>query len=107
VNYYHMDSTLSGHTDNSEQNKEAPLFSFRWIYVITLVSVQRVLCVLLAVQLWIMFRCWNSFRDWYSFHWNFMIVCSNKPLPLLSQTLQLIIHCYALVWKYAVESVSL
>jgi alkylated DNA repair protein alkB family protein 1 len=29
VNYYHMDSTLSGHTDNSEQNKEAPLFSFR------------------------------------------------------------------------------
>jgi len=29
LNYYHMDSTLSGHTDNSEQNKEAPLFSFR------------------------------------------------------------------------------
>jgi len=29
VNYYHMDSTLSGHTDTSEQNKEAPLFSFR------------------------------------------------------------------------------
>jgi alkylated DNA repair dioxygenase AlkB len=38
VNYYHMDSTLSGHTDNSEQNKEAPLFSFRWIYWIYLVS---------------------------------------------------------------------
>jgi alkylated DNA repair protein alkB family protein 1 len=29
VNYYHMDSTLSGHTDHSEPNKEAPLFSFR------------------------------------------------------------------------------
>lgn len=29
VNYYHMDSTLSGHTDHSEQNLEAPLFSFR------------------------------------------------------------------------------
>lgn len=28
VNYYHMDSTLSGHTDHSEQNLEAPLFSF-------------------------------------------------------------------------------
>jgi alkylated DNA repair protein alkB family protein 1 len=29
VNYYHMDSTLAGHTDHSELNKEAPLFSFR------------------------------------------------------------------------------
>lgn len=29
VNYYHMDSTLSGHTDHSEQYLEAPLFSFR------------------------------------------------------------------------------
>lgn len=29
VNYYHMDSTLSGHTDHSEHNLEAPLFSFR------------------------------------------------------------------------------
>lgn len=28
VNYYHMDSTLSGHTDHSERNLEAPLFSF-------------------------------------------------------------------------------
>ncbi|KAJ8968900.1 hypothetical protein NQ317_008837 [Molorchus minor] len=28
VNYYHMDSTLSGHTDHSEQNIEAPLFSY-------------------------------------------------------------------------------
>ncbi|RZC41808.1 alkylated DNA repair protein alkB -like protein 1 [Asbolus verrucosus] len=28
VNYYHMDSTLSGHTDYSEQNLEAPLVSF-------------------------------------------------------------------------------
>ncbi|KAF2900635.1 hypothetical protein ILUMI_05548 [Ignelater luminosus] len=28
VNYYHMDSTLSGHTDHSEQYLEAPLFSF-------------------------------------------------------------------------------
>nr|CAI5846098.1 unnamed protein product [Callosobruchus analis] len=27
VNYYHMDSTLSGHTDHSEINLEAPLFS--------------------------------------------------------------------------------
>ncbi|GJQ74902.1 putative 2OG-Fe(II) oxygenase superfamily [Trypoxylus dichotomus] len=27
INYYHMDSTLSGHTDHSEQNLEAPLFS--------------------------------------------------------------------------------
>lgn len=29
VNFYHMDSTLSGHTDHSEMNKEAPLLSFR------------------------------------------------------------------------------
>lgn len=29
VNYYHMDSTLSAHTDHSEINLEAPLFSFR------------------------------------------------------------------------------
>ncbi|KAJ9589644.1 hypothetical protein L9F63_017133 [Diploptera punctata] len=28
VNFYHMDSTLSGHTDHSEPDKEAPLFSF-------------------------------------------------------------------------------
>nr|XP_022920580.1 nucleic acid dioxygenase ALKBH1 [Onthophagus taurus] len=28
VNYYHLDSTLSGHTDHSENNLEAPLFSF-------------------------------------------------------------------------------
>ncbi|XP_072385654.1 nucleic acid dioxygenase ALKBH1 [Diabrotica undecimpunctata] len=28
VNYYHLDSTLSGHTDHSEENIEAPLFSF-------------------------------------------------------------------------------
>ncbi|XP_060530568.1 nucleic acid dioxygenase ALKBH1 [Cylas formicarius] len=28
VNFYHMDSTLSGHTDHSELNLEAPLFSF-------------------------------------------------------------------------------
>lgn len=29
VNYYHMKSTLSAHTDHSEVNLEAPLFSFR------------------------------------------------------------------------------
>lgn len=29
INYYHMDSTLSGHTDHSEKNLKAPLFSFR------------------------------------------------------------------------------
>lgn len=29
VNYYHMGSTLSAHTDHSEVNLEAPLFSFR------------------------------------------------------------------------------
>ncbi|CAH1112068.1 unnamed protein product [Psylliodes chrysocephalus] len=28
VNYYQLNSTLSGHTDHSEQNLEAPLFSF-------------------------------------------------------------------------------
>lgn len=31
VNYYHMDSTLSAHTDHSEVNLEAPLFSFRYV----------------------------------------------------------------------------
>lgn len=30
VNYYFMNSTLSGHTDHSESNLEAPLFSFRY-----------------------------------------------------------------------------
>lgn len=29
VNYYHTDSTLSGHRDVSEYNFEAPLLSFR------------------------------------------------------------------------------
>lgn len=29
INYYHMGSTLSGHTDHSEKNLTAPLFSFR------------------------------------------------------------------------------
>lgn len=29
VNFYHMDSCLSGHTDHSEPNTEAPLISFR------------------------------------------------------------------------------
>ncbi|XP_017778190.1 PREDICTED: DNA demethylase ALKBH1 [Nicrophorus vespilloides] len=28
INFYHLDSTLSGHTDHSEQNLEAPLLSF-------------------------------------------------------------------------------
>ncbi|XP_014246990.1 nucleic acid dioxygenase ALKBH1 [Cimex lectularius] len=28
INFYHMDSTLSGHTDHSEPNNTAPLFSF-------------------------------------------------------------------------------
>lgn len=29
VNYYHMNSTLSGHTDHSEKNLDAPLISIR------------------------------------------------------------------------------
>ena len=29
VNFYHLDSTLGGHTDHSEPNCEAPLFSIR------------------------------------------------------------------------------
>ena len=29
VNFYHFDSTLSGHTDHSEMDMSAPLFSFR------------------------------------------------------------------------------
>lgn len=28
INYYHLDSSLGGHTDHSEFNKTAPLFSF-------------------------------------------------------------------------------
>lgn len=38
INYYHMDSTLSGHTDHSEQNLEAPLFSFRYIELLTVLA---------------------------------------------------------------------
>lgn len=30
INYYHIDSTLSGHTDHSEVNLTAPLFSVRY-----------------------------------------------------------------------------
>jgi len=37
-----------------------------------------------------MFWCWDSVCGSWSFHWNFMIVCSNKPWLLLSQTLHLI-----------------
>ncbi len=29
INFYHFDSTLSGHTDHSEVDLSAPLFSFR------------------------------------------------------------------------------
>jgi alkylated DNA repair protein alkB family protein 1 len=29
VNYYHMDSTLAGHTDHSELDHDAPLISIR------------------------------------------------------------------------------
>ena len=29
VNYYHLDSTLSGHTDHSERDLSAPLISLR------------------------------------------------------------------------------
>lgn len=29
INFYHFDSTLSGHTDHSEIDMSAPLFSFR------------------------------------------------------------------------------
>ncbi|PSN35234.1 Nucleic acid dioxygenase ALKBH1 [Blattella germanica] len=36
VNFYHMDSTLSGHTDHSEVDKEAPLFSFRLVPITSL-----------------------------------------------------------------------
>lgn len=32
ANYYHMDSTLSGHVDKSEVNQEAPLFSLRRVF---------------------------------------------------------------------------
>lgn len=31
VNLYHMNSTLSGHTDHSEKDLEAPLLSFRYL----------------------------------------------------------------------------
>lgn len=33
INYYHLDSTLSGHTDHSELDLTAPLFSLRWVKV--------------------------------------------------------------------------
>ena len=29
INYYHLDSTLSGHTDHSEVDHESPLISVR------------------------------------------------------------------------------
>lgn len=31
VNFYPLGSTLAGHTDHSEKNLDAPLFSFRWV----------------------------------------------------------------------------
>ncbi len=30
VNYYHLDSTLSGHTDHSERDRNKPLLSIRY-----------------------------------------------------------------------------
>lgn len=30
VNFYPLGTTLAGHTDHSEKNLDAPLFSFRW-----------------------------------------------------------------------------
>lgn len=32
INYYNIGSTLSGHTDHSEPNLEAPLLSLRYFY---------------------------------------------------------------------------
>jgi alkylated DNA repair protein alkB family protein 1 len=31
VNYYHMDSTLAGHTDHSEFDLHSPLISIRYV----------------------------------------------------------------------------
>ncbi len=38
VNYYHMDSTLSGHTDHSEKDLNAPLISMRFVITIMIPS---------------------------------------------------------------------
>ena len=37
VNYYHFESTLSGHTDNSEADLMSPLISLRYVYCIKFV----------------------------------------------------------------------
>ena len=34
VNYYHLDSTLSGHTDHSEKDLSLPLLSIRLVVVV-------------------------------------------------------------------------
>jgi hypothetical protein len=57
-------------------------------YLWVVCSMFSVYC--LAVQLWIVFWCWDYVCDSWSFHWNFTVVCLNKPWSLLSQTLPLI-----------------
>lgn len=42
VNYYHRDSTLSPHTDHSEVNLDAPLFSFRLVLSILMILLRPV-----------------------------------------------------------------
>jgi alkylated DNA repair protein alkB family protein 1 len=39
VNFYHMDSSIGGHTDHSEFDLSAPLLSFRCSYVLTKLSI--------------------------------------------------------------------
>ncbi len=42
VNYYHLDSTLSGHTDHSEKDLEAPLISIRFEMIFTIINVHAI-----------------------------------------------------------------
>jgi len=34
LNYYHIGSTLGGHTDHSEFNHDAPVISLRFVYIV-------------------------------------------------------------------------
>lgn len=52
VNFYHMDSTLSGHTDYSEPNREAPLISFRYAYtLLAIIRNKNAQCENLSIRL--------------------------------------------------------
>ncbi len=60
VNFYHQTSTLSGHTDHSEPNNEAPLISIRYVQFCTHADVPSKCFWFTVLLVWDFCSCSNS-----------------------------------------------